>query len=170
MELSQKEAQVKKLDGQLSLVKTNKEYSALQQEIASLKADNSLLEEDIIKKMDEVEVVKNEVQTEKNHFADIAKSYQTQDQELLAQEKELQKRLQEITKQRQDVVARLPREIGDLYNRIAQKKDGMALASVTGEVCSACQMRIRPQVINELTLGEQIIVCENCSRILFFDV
>ena len=43
-ELAQKEANIKKLDGQLSQVKTNKEYSALQQEIASLKADNSLLE------------------------------------------------------------------------------------------------------------------------------
>ena len=48
LELSQKETQIKKLDGQLSQVKTNKEYGALQQEIASLKADNSLLEEGII--------------------------------------------------------------------------------------------------------------------------
>ena len=33
-ELGQKEGNIKKLDGQLSQVKTNKEYSALQQEIA----------------------------------------------------------------------------------------------------------------------------------------
>lgn len=169
LELSQKEGQVKKLDGQLSLVKTNKEYSALQQEIASLKADNSLLEEEIIRKMDEVEAVKEEAKKEKERQNEIIKSYQGQDQELAAQEKNLQTRLQEILKQRQDVVAQLPADIGELYNRIASKKDGLALASVSGDVCSACQMQLRPQVVNELRLGEQIITCENCSRILFFE-
>ncbi|OQA57108.1 MAG: putative zinc ribbon domain protein [Candidatus Omnitrophica bacterium ADurb.Bin277] len=170
LELSQKEGQVKKLDGQLSQVKTNKEYSALQQEIASLKADNSLLEEEIIKKMDEVDAIKEEVLKEKERFAEVSKSYQSRDQDLSIQEKNLQNRLQEIIKQREEIVARLPPEIGDLYNRIAMKKEGFALAPVNGDVCSACQMQLRPQVVNELQLGEQIITCENCSRILFYDV
>ncbi|HOE68694.1 MAG: putative zinc ribbon domain protein [Candidatus Omnitrophica bacterium ADurb.Bin314] len=169
IELAQKEAQIKKLDGQLSQIKTNKEYNALLQEIASLKADNSLLEEEIIRKMDEVEAVKDEVLKEKDRFAGITREHQAKDQELVNQEKNLQSRLQEITKQRQEIIGQLPPEVGDLYNRIVQKKEGLALAPVSGEFCSACQMQLRPQVINELQIGEQIITCENCSRILFYE-
>src|SRR3989338_6711606 len=49
MELGAKEAQVKKLQGQLFQVKTNKEYTAIQQEIEGAKADMLLTEEDILR-------------------------------------------------------------------------------------------------------------------------
>jgi uncharacterized protein len=169
MELMQKEMQIKKLDGQLSQVKTNKEYAALQQEIASLKADNSLLEEGIIHIMDEVDAVKEEVRKEKEKFVSVTKSFQDRDNEMAGQEKTLQGRLLDLKKQREESVAQLPPELRELYNRIALKKQGLALAVVSGEVCAACQMKLRPQLINEIRLGEQIIVCENCSRILYFE-
>lgn len=169
LELSQKELQVKKLDGQLSQVKTNKEYNALQQEIASLKADNSLLEEEIIHVLDEVEAAKEELRKEKETFASISKSFQDRDNEKVAQEKKIQASLGDMKKQRDEVVAQLPPELGELYNRIASKKQGLALARVAGEVCTACQMQLRPQLVNEIRLGSQIVVCENCSRILYYE-
>ncbi len=169
LELSQKETQIKKLDGQLSQIKTNKEYAALQQEIASLKADNSLLEEGILYAMDEVEAARDEVRNEKEKFASVTKTFQEKDGEAANQEKDLQARLADLKKQREESVAQLPPELGELYNRIAVKKQGLALATVNGESCSACQMQLRPQLINEIRIGEQIIVCENCSRILYFE-
>ncbi len=169
LELGQKEGQIKKLDGQLSQVKTNKEYGALQQEIASLKADNSLLEEGILYIMDEVEAVKEETRKEKEKYALVTKSFQEKENALAAQEKSFQASLVDLQKQREDAVAQLPPELGELYNRIAAKKQGQALALVNGENCSACQMKLRPQLINEIRLGQQIIVCENCSRILYFE-
>ncbi len=169
LELGQKEGQIKKLDGQLSQVKTNKEYGALQQEIASLKADNSLLEEEIIHILDEVEAAKEEAQKEKEIFASVSKSFQGKEDELATQEKTLQGRLVELENQRKEAVAQLPPELGDLYSRIALKKQGLALAPVNAEACSACHLQLRPQLINEIRLGDHIVVCENCSRILYFE-
>ncbi len=169
LELSQKELQIKKLDGQLSQVKTNKEYAALQQEVASLKADNSLLEEGIIHVLDEVDAAKDETRKEKEKLAVIEKSFREKEDEMVAQEKTLKIRLADMQKQRDEAVAQLPLELRELYSRISVKKQGLALASVNGESCSACQMKLRPQLINEIRLGDQIIVCENCSRILYFE-
>lgn len=169
LELSQKEMQIKKLDGQLSQVKTNKEYAALQQEIASLKADNSLLEEGIIHILDEVEAAKDEVRKEKEKFDSVTKSFQEKDNEMVTQEKNLRGRLVDLKKQRDEAAVQLPPELRELYDRIVLKKQGLALAVVNGEVCAACQMKLRPQLINEIRLGEKIIVCENCSRILYFE-
>jgi predicted nucleic acid-binding Zn-ribbon protein len=169
LELSQKESQIKKLDGQLSQVKTNKEYGALQQEVASLKADSSLLEEGIIHMLDEVDAAKEETRKEKEKLGTVTKSFQDRDNEMAGQEKTLQESLGNLKKQREESVAQLPPELGELYSRIALKKQGLALATVIGEVCAACRMKLRPQLINEIRLGEQIIVCENCSRILYFE-
>ena len=40
-------------------------------------------------------------------------------------------------------------------------------AEVKNELCSACHVRIRPQVYAELLRNEEIHVCDSCSRILF---
>src|SRR3989338_7425340 len=55
VELQSREEQVKKLQGQLFQVKTNKEYTVMQREIETLKADNSVLEEAILKGLDAIE-------------------------------------------------------------------------------------------------------------------
>src|SRR3989338_1776064 len=54
VDLGAKEGTIKKYQIQLYQIKTNKEYTALDQEIARIKADNSLLEEDIIKILDQI--------------------------------------------------------------------------------------------------------------------
>ena len=166
-ELAEKETNVKKLDGQLSQVKTNKEYTALQQEIASLKADNSLLEEEIIRVIDEVEAVHEEVKKENDRIKDCEKEYQSREQELNQKEQTLQKKADELKAKREEAIKKISPDVQSLYERIVQKKEGLALVKITGEVCGACQMQLRPQVLNEIYLGENMVICENCSRILY---
>ena len=68
LELQTREANVKKLQGQLFQVKTNKEYTAMQHEIDSLRADNSLLEETILHTMDAIDQAMNERQQEQQRL------------------------------------------------------------------------------------------------------
>jgi len=168
-ELAQKEGNIKKMEGQLSQVKTNKEYSALQQEIASLKADNSLLEEEIIKLFDEVEACREEVTKEQSRLKEFEKNHQAKEQEVSQKEKEYQAKVQQLKTQKEEAVTQLSAETKLLYNRIVEKKNGIALATVNGEVCSGCQIRLRAQTINEVMQGAGLVLCDNCSRILYID-
>lgn len=168
-ELGQKEANIKKLEGQLSQVKTNKEYTTMQQEIASLKADNSLIEEEIIKLMDQVEAANEEVKKEKERLKLVEKNFQEQEGELSQKEKAYQESYEGLKKKRDEIVQQVPLEIKSLYDTIVQKKQGLALVRVKGEICGACQLQLRPQLINEVRLGQSLILCENCSRILYFE-
>ena len=56
----------------------------------------------------------------------------------------------------------------NLYKTIFKKKNGISLSPVTGDFCSMCHMRVRPQVLNELKERNKIILCENCGRILYW--
>jgi len=51
------------------------------------------------------------------------------------------------------------------YQRLIVHKDGRALATIENGVCTGCHFKIRPQIIVEVTKGDSIIICENCSRI-----
>src|SRR3989338_7525461 len=64
VELQSREAQVKKLQGQLFQVKTNKEYSAMQHEIDTLKGDNPLLEKTHPKAFDAIDQAAKERKAE----------------------------------------------------------------------------------------------------------
>lgn len=167
--LAQKEAGIKKLEGQLSQVKTNKEYSAMQQEIASLKADNSLLEEEIIKLLDEVEAAEVEVKEEKERLKQIEKDFNAREAELAQKEKAANETIEKMRKSRVEIMSQIPPDVSTLYDLIVQKKQGMGLARILGENCEGCRLLLRPQLINEVKMGVAMIVCENCSRILYFE-
>ena len=39
---------------------------------------------------------------------------------------------------------------------------------MTGEICAACHVRLRPHVTQQIRRNDDIVQCENCQRILFF--
>jgi hypothetical protein len=66
MDLESREGSIKKFQSQLNQIKTNKEYSALEGEIARTRADNSLIEEDILKIFDQMDVENQKIAKEKD--------------------------------------------------------------------------------------------------------
>ena len=168
-DLASREANVAKFDQQLAQVKTNKEYSALQQEILALKADISLVEEKIILILDDVDKQQKRMNEEKETLKKF-------EQELVDRKKEIESKHQDITQQivslsaeRKEILDQLDLEILQQYESILKKRDGMALAPLRGENCGVCQMLLRPQIQDDVKLGRHITTCESCGRILYLD-
>lgn len=166
-ELSEKETLIRKYDTQLTQVKTNKEYTALQKEIDALRADNSMIEDSILVIFDEIEKVQAEFRQERERLAQV-------EQESVVKKKELEQRagtlkggLEELIRKRAEVIGQVTPEAKELYEKIIAKKESVALVPVAGEVCGACRIQIRPQLLEELALKHSLVVCENCSRILY---
>mgnify|MGYP001587723995 CR=1 FL=1 len=168
-ELAEKESLVRKYDSQLTQVKTNKEYSVLQQEIANLKADGSMIEDVILGLLDEVEAAQKKLREEKERLVKAEKESQQKKVELTAHGETLKTEVSGMEKKRQEIISQVPPEVRELYEKIIEKKKGLALVPTEGEDCGGCRMEIRPQLLNELKLKEALVICENCSRILYAD-
>ncbi len=168
-QLLEKEELIKKYDVQLMQVKTNKEYSALQQEMASLKADNSMIEDQILAILDEVDRIQTSFREEKTRLGEAERTLQEKKKELGERSEKLKADLDSLKQKRTEILSQVPPDTRHLYDKIIQKKEGLALVHAEGESCGACRIRIRPQVLNELKLKEALVVCENCSRILYVD-
>ena len=61
-----------------------------------------------------------------------------------------------------------------VFDRIAKMRAGVAVARVAmvanqTAACSSCNVRLRPQLLSDLRLSREILQCESCKRILFWD-
>ena len=39
---------------------------------------------------------------------------------------------------------------------------------MTGELCEACHVRLRPHVTQQIRRNDSIVQCESCQRILYY--
>ncbi len=166
-ELAAKEANIKKYENQLTQVKTNKEYSSLQSEIVGLKADNSLLEEAIIVLIDQVEAGQAKLRDQQKKLEEKRAAFEAKKKELEANAAQIREQVSALIQKRNEKIKQVHPEIASMYDRVVSKRQGLALVKVEGENCPACQMQLRPQVMNEIQLKEKLVVCESCSRILY---
>lgn len=166
-DLASKEENIKKTQSQLGQLKTNKEYQVKLTEIESLKADKSLIEEEILKLMDEVDVMKNDVEKEKKSLEAEEKSYNEKKGIALNRAKEVEVLLSGLDGKRRILISGIDNKILARYEHILHGKDGLAIVKVDNNSCAGCFMHVPPQVENEIRMHENIITCESCARILY---
>ncbi len=153
---------------QLYQVKTNEQYRAMLKEIEGEEGNIRKIEDQILEKMIEAEDIQKRVQEaaarlegEKARVAAEIKRLQDERQKDLDERERLQN-------QRKEVAATLTGTVLALYERIRTYRTGAAVAEVRDGLCTACNVRLRPQVYNEIRAGETVMTCENCSRIQYY--
>ena len=168
-DLAAREEGIKKAHGQLGVLKTNKEYQAKLAEIESLKADKSLIEEDILRLMDQVEEAKKSVDAEKIRLNEEEKIFNEKKETCEEQAKNMEAEIQTLTGKRSIGSSVIDKKVLNAYEHILQGRAGVALVLVKDNSCLGCHMRVPHQVINEIKMHDRLITCENCSRILYLD-
>jgi hypothetical protein len=169
IDLQTREGSVRKLQGQLFQLKTNKEYTTMQHEINTLKADNSLLEEAILRLLDEIDAAQTGRQEAAKQLAAGQARLQTERARIERETAELAERIAQLERQRQTLTPDVPREALSTYERILGGREGLALVPLMNESCGGCHRRLPPQVVNQVLLKAQLVTCESCNRILYFD-
>lgn len=167
--LQQKEEQIKKLQGQLYTLKTNKEYSTMLAEIGGIQADNSLMEEDIINFMDEIELARKKISEEKELFKAEELKAQKDKEDINSKTKEIEAALSGLNEKRNDIAPNIEKQVIFRYEKILKNKDGLAIVPVENGSCGGCHMSLPPQVISDVKLREDIIICGSCLRILYIE-
>lgn len=169
IDLFSKEENIKKLSAQLSSLKTNKEYQAMLGQISGLKADKSLLEEEILKLMDEQDVFKGEIAKEKANIALEEKTLLEEKERVRVKIKEIESAVADLNAKRNRLLPQADKRILSVYERILKAKEGIAVVKVENFSCKGCHMAVTSQLVNEIKMLENIIICESCSRILYIE-
>lgn len=169
VELQTREAHVKKLQGQLFQLKTNKEYAAMQHEIDSLKTDNSLLEETILTCFDAIEQAAKERQAQQQRLVEVQRQLTEQTARIVREQAALDEQISVRERRRQELTPAVPPPSLAVYERILVIREGSAMVPLMKENCGGCNWRLPPQVISEVYLKAKLVMCEHCNRILYVD-
>ncbi len=168
IDLQSKEDKIKKLQGQLYQLKSNKEYSAMELEIKGAKADNSLLEEEIIRLLDSVDQAKTKCAAEKGLLSEEEKKVKQELEVIKKRSEEISAALLVQEEKRKAYVPNVEPKIISQYERILKGREGLALVPVKNNSCGGCHMELPPQRVNEIQIQDKLIVCESCARILYW--
>jgi predicted nucleic acid-binding Zn-ribbon protein len=168
-DLETQAANRKKSEAKLYEVKTNKEYSAVLAEIEALKLDKGRVEEEILALMELGErLVKDVADADvklKRHAEEARAQEAAATEELRALEADLAVARAERESLRRDI----PRDLTAQYERLLKGRGGLAVTLVgSNGICAGCRMTVTPQRFQELRLSSQILTCESCGRILYY--
>lgn len=167
VDLAGKEEGIKKAQSQLYQLKTNREYSAKLNEIASLKADTSLFEEDILRIMEEIEAADKKLKEEKEKLSIEEKKFKEETTKLDGQLGEIGVEIKQQEDKKNTLVRDVDKNILAQYEKLLKSRSGIAMSAVDNQNCGACHMNITAQKVNEIKMYANLIFCESCQRILY---
>ena len=169
-ELSEHRDRLRKYQSQLRAVQNQREYGAVLNEIDGVE---KLLRsaEDRILSLDE------EVKTSTKDLAsreELLPLETEQHEERLKDWRVTQRQINDELAGAQEEIDRLqagmhPRDRVE-FSRLMEKKGGQAIVLVSGVSCSACHVKVRPAALQALKAGRDIIYCDSCKRILYWDM
>ncbi|MDR2616371.1 MAG: C4-type zinc ribbon domain-containing protein [Endomicrobium sp.] len=165
--LNSKEELISKHSLELNKVKSNETYKALFLEIDKIKADKNVVEDEVLQLLDTIDkemlVIKN-LEKDLQDFESKIKSDISEIESLI---ESLKKEIVAVENSRQEQESKVSKSIFMQYERLREGRDGVGLVLVDGESCGGCGMVLRPQLINQAQKAQELVFCDNCSRILF---
>ncbi len=166
-EISSAESKISKYRDQMMSVKTNDEYRALQHEIDHAQNAIRKTEDDILNLMLEAESSQSDIKAAESRLKEDQQKVDHERKQLTDENHRDLSALESYLKERKEIEASISSELLPRYERVRKARGGIAVAAARNEVCEICQVRIRPQVYQEIRSNDQIIACDACQRILY---
>ena len=158
-----------KFKDQLSLVKTNKEYQAMQHEIATAQSDLGGVEEKVLELMLEADTITADVKRTEAALTTRQKEIDKEKKELTEELASVETSLKEASEARAELVKDLDARLLAIFAQVARVRKGVAISTATRDgLCAACHVRLRPFVFQQVRQNDAIIQCESCHRILYW--
>ncbi len=152
---------------QLMAVTNAREYEAVQHEIATVEGELGTREDQtigLLLELDELSPRADEarrVLAERQDAAGVA---------LAGLADETQRHRLELAAVEGSIAALRPtvdKAALAMYDRAAKRYPRSGIAELKGELCLGCNVKNRPMIASEVRRGEKLVLCENCTRILY---
>jgi len=167
IELASKEESLRKAQSQLYQLKTNKEYQAKLSEIASLKADVSVEEDNLLKILDEIEVAKKDFDSQKDTLNQEEVAFKEEESKIQNEIKEIDAQIKNLEDKRKSFINGVDQSILAKYEQLLRTRQGLAIVPVNNGNCGYCYMRVTHQKINQIKMYKDLVFCESCVHILY---
>jgi predicted nucleic acid-binding Zn-ribbon protein len=144
-----------------------KELQDLQNENESLKRRLATLEDEQIEAMIHMEQAEHDQKSAVEELSQAEAHFTSQKAGLMGEHAQLGEKASKLNVEREAFAASISPENISIYQKLREKKRGIAVASIEDKSCSACGSSLRPAEIQQARSTNQMAACSTCGRILF---
>jgi hypothetical protein len=170
IELQADNDRINNAKNKLVAVQRTKEYQAMTKELDTLRKKFQEDEAELTRLSAVIEETRAAVASEEAKFAEIQAEVQREDATSAERLGELDKHIATVAAKKDEVGKHLTRNVVQSYERILEKRDGVAVVPAVMGSCTGCKMKVPPQTWVKIQLGKEIFQCSNCNRYLFYTV
>ncbi len=160
---------IKKLSLRTSEIKNNKEYQAHLKEIERAGKDLKAAEDELLDAIESIEKSSKLLAAEQSSIAGERSKLDVIRQEIektIALDRQELKKLKDARKK---FIEKLDPDIYGRYIATMKSGRGLAVAEAKNEICQGCNLHIPPQMFVELKKNEELTLCPQCRRILYYN-
>ena len=168
-DIQMQEQKISKLKDQMLQAKTNDQYRAFQNEIDFCQNAIRKSEDRILELMSESEPLDKNVKAAEVALKTESAQVEGEKQEARNRTAVDQKAAAELQAERAEIAKKVASSTYQLYERVRKSRKGIGVTEAVDGRCSACQMTIRPQFLQDLKKGDKVMSCESCQRILYYN-
>ena len=158
-----------RFDDHKAAVKTNQEYTALLHEISTAKGEKSGIEDKQLVLMEEAEVLAAAQKSAETALAAKSAEGDKARAALAADRKSIEEEVARLSHERAGEARNVDKPAAAKYDQLLKQRKGIAVARMTGEICEACHVRLRPHIAQQVRRNDSIVQCDSCQRILYFE-
>ncbi len=158
---------IAKTKGKLTIVKTNKEYTAILHEVDAVKEKITSLEDKELELMESSEELEKQIPGLESEFKGFEGEFAQYKAQKNAELERFKRELVEVQGKREEVLQGIDPKLARDYNKVLMQKGDTAVAGVTKGTCQGCHQLIQPQVAIEVKSGDKLHQCQYCYRYLY---
>lgn len=145
-----------------------KELTAMQDDVAALGRQRRRIEDEMLALMEDTERLARELGTLEAQRRARERELEDHLTQYRAHTRALEDELALLQAKRDVRAADLPPELLKRYERLRERKDGLAVAQVLADgVCEGCHVKIPDRLYADLRDSDALRTCEECGRILY---
>lgn len=167
-EIQDHRAKISKYREQSLAVKTNEQYKALLHEIEFDEQHIRACEDKILEGMVDSEAKEAALKAAEAELREETAEIEKEKVEARARTAEDERLLAEQNARREDMRGGITPEVLEHYDRVFQHRK-IAVSEARAQKCLQCNVLLRPQTYNDVRSNEQIVSCDSCGCILFYD-
>lgn len=147
-------------------VRNPKELSDLDADVRALKGTTSKREDALLSLMEEAEAAEAEFHAADAMFSEMEAAWQASCESLLSEKAGLEPEVARLEAQRHNQTGRIDRVSLGLYERLRERRSGIAVARVERGMCQGCRISLPMSVLQKARAGADLVQCVSCERIL----
>jgi len=158
---------INRSEGRLREIKTQKEYQAVSKEIAAAKKVKADLEEQILQKIGRIEELKSAIADQSKALEECETNSSDQENELKEKVAKLETAINADLETRESTAKQVSPTMMKRYDKLRERRQGVAVAEARSGSCLGCNMNLPPQVFNSLFKADNLVPCPHCQRLLY---